>query len=641
MFMSERSKDLLTAGFIFFGVLLILPINAYCVVPEPPQKPQIAQNIPIPIKKPLVKSTETANASSSEETESSQQAFSFFDRITQGKGDDKNTQSTGQKHKEIFVLQRAGDFAAADEKIKSLTTSTLQGHILADRYLNASDYKVSFSELKSWMDLYADHPQAKNIYKKAIALRTNRSIIVNEPAKAKRIGGNLETLSYQAQPYKSTKKRTSSQERKVKTLKRDINRHINRNAPTLALNILSSDYNARFLDDVEYDTLLSKISMAYLHAGKYAQAHNVAKNALHRSGQYVPRAGWAFGLTAWQQGKYSTAAKGFGSAALSPYASGWMRAASSYWAARAHEKTGNKSEKKEFLKHGATYPKSFYGLLCVEALGKKPDFNWNTPSISEEVENYILSDDIGKRAQALIEAGERTLAAQELARFPVGYDGKKKQILLAYAEQHQLSDLLMVLGSSTYNENNNQLYNTALYPVTPWEPEEGYKVDRALMNAIIRQESRFQEAVKNPSGATGLMQIMPRTADYVMNGSPYQKASLISPPVNLEIGQRYIQKLLQHPSVENNLLFLAIAYNAGPGNLSKWKRELNTASDPLLFIETIPYDETRAFVERVMANYWIYRDRLNQQTPSLSALAKGEWPTYQAQDRISRRIASN
>ena len=79
---------------------------------------------------------------------------------------------------------------------------------------------------------------------------------------------------------------------------------------------------------------------------------------------------------------------------------------------------------------------------------------------------------------------------------------------------------------------------------------------------------------------------------------------------------------------------LSVAYNGGPGNLAKWVRQTGNQDDPLLFIESIPSRETRIFVERVMANLWIYRMRLGQTNESLSAVAGGAWPIYAALDGL-------
>ena len=97
--------------------------------------------------------------------------------------------------------------------------------------------------------------------------------------------------------------------------------------------------------------------------------------------------------------------------------------------------------------------------------------------------------------------------------------------------------------------------------------------------------------------------------------------------------QRYISHLLDHAYVQGDLFRLAAAYNAGPGNLAKWRRHLGDVEDPLLFIESLPSRETRNFIESVVANLWIYRARLGQPLPSLDAVAAGDWPAYTPLDR--------
>ena len=74
------------------------------------------------------------------------------------------------------------------------------------------------------------------------------------------------------------------------------------------------------------------------------------------------------------------------------------------------------------------------------------------------------------------------------------------------------------------------------------------------------------------------------------------------------------------------------AYNGGPGNVRRWRRELSEVKDPLLFIESLPAPETRDYVQKVMTNLWIYRDRLFQSPDSQRILAAESWPLYRAQD---------
>ena len=78
---------------------------------------------------------------------------------------------------------------------------------------------------------------------------------------------------------------------------------------------------------------------------------------------------------------------------------------------------------------------------------------------------------------------------------------------------------------------------------------------------------------------------------------------------------------------QNRLSFYMLtAYNGGPGNLLKWKKNARFYDDPLLFIEVIPSAETRIYIERVMANYWIYNMRFGNKNQTLEQLAEGKWP---------------
>jgi soluble lytic murein transglycosylase-like protein len=159
----------------------------------------------------------------------------------------------------------------------------------------------------------------------------------------------------------------------------------------------------------------------------------------------------------------------------------------------------------------------------------------------------------------------------------------------------------------------------------------------------MRQESSFDPLAKSPDGARGLMQLMPRTAAALDSNRGFkgrQRAELYDPTLNISLGQRYLIQLLRSKRVGNDVLRLAAAYNAGPGNLGHWERRMDYGHDPLLFIETLPTLETRLFVERVLTNLWIYRQRFGQGTPTLHALASGRWPTYRALDRRARQVAS-
>jgi soluble lytic murein transglycosylase-like protein len=140
------------------------------------------------------------------------------------------------------------------------------------------------------------------------------------------------------------------------------------------------------------------------------------------------------------------------------------------------------------------------------------------------------------------------------------------------------------------------------------------------------------------------MQVMPATAQYIAARADLehpQGNALFEPETSILFGQAYLEHLLQRPSIGDNLIYLAVAYNAGPGRVLLWRQTLATDDDPLLFLESIPMREPRMYVKKVLTNLWNYRARLGQAQPSLEALAKGRWPTYQALDRRPQEHAWN
>ena len=190
--------------------------------------------------------------------------------------------------------------------------------------------------------------------------------------------------------------------------------------------------------------------------------------------------------------------------------------------------------------------------------------------------------------------------------------------------------LAMRLGN-LLAENGSSRYDSTAYPVPKLTARNGIPIDKALILAFIRQESGFNPNAKSRAGARGLMQLMPRTASFVERDRSYRRSgakALFNPETNIEIGQKYIDLLRSDDGIGDDLFMIVAAWNGGPGNLVKWRRKLKHQDDPLLFIETIPLRETRIFIEHVLTNLWIYRSRLGQPTPSLDAVAAGDWPVY-------------
>lgn len=392
--------------------------------------------------------------------------------------------------------------------------------------------------------------------------------------------------------------------------------------PSYALKLLVADPMAKKLKNNEFDRIKAVIAQSYLMEGKIDKAEKVASEAVKRSGEDAPLAGWVAGQAAWRNQNFAKAADMFGVAAQSSTASVWLASGAAYWAGRAAARDGQKEDAKEWYQLAAQHPRTFYGLISLRILGEDIKFNWDVPPLERSVKRSLDKDLKVTAALRLSREGNLSAAITSLGSTKWMRNDAGRRALLAYFLDKSDPALALFMGRKTRDENG-RFYDAALYPESPWAPKTGYEVDKALIHALIRQESRFNPHAVSRTGATGLMQIMPATAEDI---AFEESDSLSHPETNITIGQKYVKQLLRDKSVNNDLFRMAIAYNAGPGNLSRWTSELKAMNDPMLFIESIPSGETRAFVERVMVNYWIYSLRMGKDVPSLDAVAMLDHP---------------
>ncbi|MDD5673940.1 MAG: lytic transglycosylase domain-containing protein, partial [Chitinivibrionales bacterium] len=139
------------------------------------------------------------------------------------------------------------------------------------------------------------------------------------------------------------------------------------------------------------------------------------------------------------------------------------------------------------------------------------------------------------------------------------------------------------------------------------------KVSPALVTAIIRQESMFDPAALSPVGAIGLMQIMPATGALLARdlGGDFSPDSLYKAEFNIRYGTYYVQKLLDQFS--GSAILMLASYNSGANNAEQWYA-LNKDDDEDMFVENIAFNETRDYVKKVLANYWMYEILEGQKT---------------------------
>jgi soluble lytic murein transglycosylase-like protein len=515
-------------------------------------------------------------------------------------------QQEADRYRRIFELQDATDWRAADKLIAEVTDMRLMGHVEYQRLMHPS-HKATYNELRGWLERYADHAGADKVYQ--LALKRMARGDRKPPAPSR------EGIAVPPGPNGAYESDRGLEAAATVSVPRG------RSVKT-RIDLASSDEDSSILPP---SAVTIPTAMAVAPAPR--REPEPPPPSL-RSGN------WNAGIAAWKAGQNDKAAKAFQALAQTDSASPWDRAAGAYWAARSHQRARRSGEATKWLEQAAQHSRTFYGLIARQALGKGGENDLRAPVLTRRHVRTLAEIPAGRRAIALLQAGQRDTAELELRRIDPRGNDTLEQAVIALADTGRMPALSMRLGS-VLTASDGASYDSALYPLPPWEPNGGFTVDRALLFALMRQESRFDPTARSGAGARGLMQLMPATATYVadkLTTDMGRKPDLYEPETNVTLGQHYVRYLLDQKGIENDLILTVAAYNAGPGNLESWRKRLSGIKDPVLFIESLPVRETRNFVEQVLTNYWIYQQRLGQPAPSLEAIAGGRWPVYMAMD---------
>jgi soluble lytic murein transglycosylase len=379
------------------------------------------------------------------------------------------------------------------------------------------------------------------------------------------------------------------------------------------------------LSDEARTAFQQRIAWVYYLNGNDRDARRIADLARTGPTEYALHADWVAGLAAWRMGDYAAAAAHFGTVAARS-TDVEFAAAGHYWAARADTAGAHPERVQARLRAAARISETFYGLLAQSALGmRQPPADMETFTAEDWRALSGLSN--ARAAIALAEVGETQLAA-DLIRHQarIGNPGDHRH-LIHLAARLNLTSTQMYLS---HNGPRGSHFGPAeRYPTPSWRPTRGWRVDPALAFAHALQESNFQPEAVSPAGARGLMQVRPGTAGDMARarGEAFSPALLNQPAINMEYGQSYMEYLRDLSSTGGLLPKVIASYNAGPAPIAEWNVRYDT-SDPLLYIESLPYWETRGYVPIILRNYWIYEDRTGDRSPSRRALAAGLWPRF-------------
>ncbi len=295
-----------------------------------------------------------------------------------------------------------------------------------------------------------------------------------------------------------------------------------------------------------------------------------------------------------------------------------------YWMGRAASALDKKDEAKAAYRQAALFVTTYYGQLASEQLG--PEQGWILPADpqpTEEEKTRFLESELTQAIDLMAEAQTTNLARPFLQRLleNAGTPGLKA---LAVAKAERLGRIEITVSLARRADRTGVTLTGPGWPVPPYELPEGGP-EKALVLALIRQESGFHAEAVSSVGAKGLMQLMPATAKGVARGlniSLGPNSLTKDPSLNIRLGTSYLQGLLE--DFKGSYIMALAGYNAGPHRVTKWVRDYGDPReadvDAIDWVEMIPFSETRGYVQRVMESVQIYRRRLGTETSTVALL---------------------
>jgi soluble lytic murein transglycosylase len=279
-----------------------------------------------------------------------------------------------------------------------------------------------------------------------------------------------------------------------------------------------------------------------------------------------------------------------------------------YWQGRALERLGRPSEA-EAAYRLAAQERSYYGFLAADKVNLPYQFNDEPISKdSKRLNDFLQAHPEVKLALDLFRLGQTTLARQEWNALEARFTEEDYLVLAALAHREGLHDRAIAMVAKVRAFNDIGLR----FPLAYRDEIERFSFKNGINPAwafgIMRQESIYVPDIRSSAGATGLMQLMPATAQMmarkVGRGSNF---NITDPETNIDLGTAYLANMLEN--FGGNYVLATAAYNAGPGRARAWQHLVELPAD--IWIERIPFQETRQYVKRVMEYMVVFEWQLN------------------------------
>lgn len=341
-------------------------------------------------------------------------------------------------------------------------------------------------------------------------------------------------------------------------------------------------------------------------------AYAIAAGSFGSSGSDYADAEWLAGYIALTRMQDPDRAaehfRRFGAAVFTPISLG----RAGYWLGLALEQGGDAEGAAAAWRAGGRHQTSFYGQLAAERAGLDPDGRLAAGEAPDWARSPITRTSVARAAVLFHEAGDDERAMQFLRHAAEGKPADGRAALAEMARAIGLPQAGVRIGKDAAAEG--VIIPAQYYPLHPIAAAR-WPVPTEYALAIARQESEFDATAKSSAGARGLMQLMPATAEHMASlaGTRFDLERLgRDPTYNARLGTEYLSRMLKR--YRGSYILATASYNAGPGRVDEWLRTLGDprggAVDPVDWIESIPFSETRNYVMRVLEALHVYRLRL-------------------------------
>jgi hypothetical protein len=357
------------------------------------------------------------------------------------------------------------------------------------------------------------------------------------------------------------------------------------------------------------------------NAGKYfdceqewSSAAGAYLTSLRSSGSWEgdERAYWRGGFSLYMSGRLIEA-ESLWSHACGEWPAGYWRDEMLFWRARLAGELGKFDTRDSLLVTVSTdHPWEYYGMLAAQRLGGESDCEFSPPEIN------LFEDEACSLALELTSMGFGSAAVEMLSTGSIGSPAARSAALSLMGRHGSVLRLLRSLDAVLRDSANVILPDSLLcfYFPSPYadlaiSATDTLALDADVLQGIMREESYFDRWVVSSAGAIGVVQLMPGTAYDVARwyGLPFlEPDDFFDPSLSVPYGALYIDR--QQSSFNGQIPLFLAAYNAGPGNASRWVDMHGwNPDDPELYIEQITYRETRMYVKKVQRSAWIYERR--------------------------------